>query len=81
MKCSSSNTSVKLEKKNNCPVKRVRILLFFVDGLNIPKIAELVNVTTPKFNRCVDKALKQGAAAVLHKEQRSDQPSKNAPKG
>ncbi|WP_148444354.1 hypothetical protein [Paenibacillus antibioticophila] len=45
--------------------------------MSIPKIAELINVTMPKFNHCVDKALKQGTPAVLQKEQRSGQPSKN----
>lgn len=60
-------------------VERAKILLHFVEGLSIPKIAAALGTTVPKVNRCVDKALANGIAAALEEEQRSGRPPEVTP--
>ncbi|OGX60638.1 MAG: integrase [Paenibacillus sp. RIFOXYA1_FULL_44_5] len=60
-------------------VERARMMLHYADGLSIPKIAESLNTTVPKVNRCIDKALEQGVEAALDEEQRSGRPPEITP--
>lgn len=60
-------------------VERARMLLHFADGLSIPKIADVLNTTVPKVNRCVDKALALGPEAALEEEKRSGRPPEVTP--
>lgn len=60
-------------------VERSRMLLHYAEGLSIPKVAELLNTTVTKVNRCIDKALEQGVEAALEEEQRSGRPSEFTP--
>jgi transposase len=60
-------------------VERSRMLLHYAEGLSIPKIAELLNTTVTKVNRCVDKALELGIEAALDEEKRSGRPSELTP--
>jgi transposase len=60
-------------------VERSRMLLHYAEGSSIPKIAELLNTTVTKVNRCVDKALEHGVEAALDEEQRSGRPSELTP--
>jgi transposase len=55
-------------------VERARMLLHYSEGLSIPKIADLLQTTVSKVNRCVDKALEYGIEAALKEEQRSGRP-------
>jgi transposase len=50
------------------------MLLHYVEGLSIPKIAAALSTTVPKVNRCVDKALIYGVEAALDEEQRPGRP-------
>lgn len=60
-------------------VERARMLLYYAEGLTIPKIANILNATVPKVNRCIDKALEQGVEAALDEEQRSGRPPEITP--
>ncbi|MBA3967822.1 MAG: helix-turn-helix domain-containing protein, partial [Nitrospirales bacterium] len=60
-------------------VERARMLLHYTEGLSIPKIAELLNTTGPKVNRCVDKALERGIKDALEEDQRSGRPPEVTP--
>jgi transposase len=55
-------------------VERARMLLHYSEGLSIPKIANLLQTTVSKVNRCVDKALEYGVEVALKEEQRSGRP-------
>lgn len=60
-------------------VERARMLLHYANGLSVPKIAHTLQTTVTKVNRCVDKALDQGAEAALEEEKRSGRPSEITP--
>lgn len=60
-------------------VERARMLLLYADGLSVTKIAETLQTTVTKVNRCVDKALAKGIESAMREEQRSGRPSEVTP--
>jgi transposase len=60
-------------------VERARMLLQYAAGLSVTKIADALQTTVTKVNRCVDKALEHGVEAALREEQRSGRPPEVTP--
>lgn len=55
------------------------MLLHYFDGLSVTPIADILQTTVTKVNRCVDKALEQGVQVALREEQRSGRPPEVTP--
>jgi transposase len=56
-------------------VERARMLLHYSEGLSITKIADVLQTTATKVNRCVDKALEHGIEVALKEGKRAGRPS------
>ncbi|MBP1997103.1 helix-turn-helix domain-containing protein, partial [Paenibacillus eucommiae] len=56
-------------------VERARMLLHYSEGLSITKIADVLQTTATKVNRCVNKALEYGVEVALKEGKRPGRPS------